>query len=119
MTFGRNLKCWSALSVFLAANATLGCSTWIAQGIQPATVVEQAQPSKLRVTKVDSSVIELKNPLVTADSLKGTVNGVPASVALSDVAYVSLRRSNKLPIILAVSLGTVGGFLILLAATWN
>jgi len=96
-----------------------GCARWEPQPLVPQAVIDRQHPERLRVTRTDSSLIELQRPRIENDSLKGLSQQRPASVPLGEVAYVSLRRNNSLPVILAVSLGLAVGAFVLVAATYN
>jgi hypothetical protein len=96
-----------------------GCARWVPQPLVPQAVIEQDHPGRLRVTRIDSSRVELREPRVERDSLKGMAGHETRSVPLTDVAYVSLRRQNDLPVILGVSLGLAVGLTVLLSATWD
>lgn len=113
--------CWRA-RVVLAAYAVAalgGCARWEPQPLVPQAVIDREHPQRLRVTRTDSSQVELQKPRVENDTLKGMAHRGPTSVPLSMVAYVSVRRGNRLPLILAVSLGVAAGVFILIGATYN
>ena len=47
----------------------------------------------MRLTRADNSEIVLQNPrIAVGDSLAGLHNGAPASVAISDVKRVAIRK---------------------------
>jgi hypothetical protein len=100
----------------LLLGACHGCTTWNEQGLTPAAVIESEHPLQLRVTRGDGTCIELLNPTVEGDSLRGTIRGIAASIPLADVASVSLPRRNDVPAIIGISLGLAAGLAIVLVA---
>jgi hypothetical protein len=104
------------LFAMLLLGACHGCTTWKEQGLMPAAVIEREHPLLLRVTRGDGTCIEMTNPAVEGDSLKGTIRGTRASMPLSDVAHVSLPRRNDFPAILGISFGIAAGLVIVLVA---
>lgn len=53
-------------------------------------VVAEKQPSRIRVTRLDSTHVVLSNPSVTGDTLVGERNGTRRAIPLSDVSSVAL-----------------------------
>jgi hypothetical protein len=104
------------LLAMLLLGACHGCTTWNEQGLMPAAVIAREHPLQLRVTRGDGTSVELLNPAVEGDSLKGTIRGTAASIPLADVAYVSLPRRNDFPAILGISFGVAAGLVIVIAA---
>jgi len=106
----------------LAAHALMllaGCGRWVPQPLVPQAVIEEDHPDRLRVTRIDSSRVELRQPRVESDSLKGMAGHETRSIPLAEVAYVSLHRQNDLPVILALSLGLAVGLTVALAASYD
>jgi len=94
------------LVVFLA-----GCTTWRPTTLSPAQVIEDEQPSSVRVTQTDGTSLVLSNPSIASDSIVSVVeervcqtsvvaggrfNCVDAqarmSIAVVEVASLELRR---------------------------
>jgi hypothetical protein len=96
--------------------ASLGaCHSWRAEGVAPSAVITEKKPSSVRITKTDSSRVEMYNPAISGDSLVGTTLGpggqshVPYAVPLSDVAYVSTGHTNYLPVVIIGAVLLVAG----------
>jgi hypothetical protein len=93
------------LGVFLA-----GCTTWRPTTVSPKQVIEEEQPSSVRVTQTDGTLLVLSNPSIVNDSIVtvveervcqtsvagGRFNCVEAQarmlIALDEVASLELRR---------------------------
>jgi len=106
----------------LAAHALVllgGCARWVPQPLVPQAVIEQNSPDRLRVTRIDSSRVELRQPRVEGDNLKGMAGYETRSIPLTEVAYVSLHQQNDLPVILGLSFGLAVGLTVLLAASYD
>jgi hypothetical protein len=108
--------CARILLATLLLGACHGCTTWKEQGLMPAAVIEREHPPRLRVTRGDGTCIEVLNPAVEGDSLRGTVRGTAASIPLADVASVSLPRRNDVPAIIGISFGIAAGLVIVIVA---
>jgi hypothetical protein len=96
-----------------------GCATWRQQWLTPQAVLRNEHPAVLRATLRDGSRVVLANPAIEHDSLAGISGGRRSVVALSDVAYVSLRYPDQARGTASIGLGVAAGLLALLAATWN
>lgn len=97
-----NGRAWVMLSLLLVGIASSSCATWRRQWISPALVVERDHPTVLRVTRVDGTRVELKQPTTVGDSLIGASANPSsrASVALHKIEYVEVRKSKSTPGIL-------------------
>ena len=71
------------LAVFLA-----GCTAWRPTTIAPPQVVEEEEPSRVRVTRWSGERVTMSNPQVRADSIIGD----EAGVALANVREMEVRR---------------------------
>lgn len=108
---------WCAVVATLAA----GCTTWRVQWVSPEMVVRRDQPKAVAVTLVDSSRVILDKPRIVADSILGDVDGAAESIALTQVAYVAVRRGDGAGTAGLVLLGSLAGLMGLaaaIAATW-
>ncbi len=112
---------WTIVRCVVVATLAAGCTSWRAQWISPETVIRRDQPKAVAVTRVDSSRIVLHAPRIVGDSLMGDVNGAVESVALTQVAYVAVRRGDGAGNAGLVLLGSLAGLVALaaaVAATW-
>lgn len=107
----------------LLLSGVLACTRWQLAEISPERVVTETQPSRIRVTRLDSTRVELIRPHVSGDSLIGSVtpSGPPVSIPLSAVANVSVIKVKPAPtiaLILAFS-GAVVGVIMAVALAKN
>ncbi len=106
-----------------------GCQSWHATTVNPRTLLPEEQPSYVRLTLTDGTIVTIKNPIVRNDSIVSAEAAEAAqlgglrseSVALGDVQSVEVERfSTAKTIGLAVvivggifgwarSVGTAGG----------
>ncbi len=84
----------------------VACSSWKTQEASPQQVLEDEQPNKVRVTLADGSRVVLKEPVVSGDTLTGSVDGEQRSIPLADVADVEVRKAEVVPTVALVVLGT-------------
>lgn len=79
------------LMVCLAA-CLAGCFKWPEQHVSPAAAIEEG-PQWVRITRHDSSELELYQASVDGDSLVGVLtNGKRAAVATTDVSSLRIRK---------------------------
>jgi hypothetical protein len=93
----------------LLLSSVLACTRWQLEEISPERVVSEKKPSRILVTRLDSTRVELIRPHVSRDSLIGsaTPSGPPVSIPLSAVANVSVIKVEPIPTI-ALVLGISG-----------
>ena len=80
------------LPVYLAS-----CTSWQVQTVSPEQVVTEDQPSKIRVTLTDSSELEMEQPRIVGDTLRGLVKGGAdgeRDVLLADIATVRVKKTD-------------------------
>ena len=118
------------------------CTAWHVQSASPAQVVQEEQPSQIRVTTTSDSVVILQGPRVSGDTLIGFVkrnfSGSAAvrlarmatapdtasalKIPLADISHVALHKTNAGKSVL-FGLGIVVGFVAVLSAlvvaTWS
>ena len=103
------------------ATLAAGCTTWRVQWISPETVIQRDQPSVVEVTRVDSSRVVVHAPHIVGDSLFGDVDGAVESVALTQIAYVAVRRGDgaaNSSLTLVGALAALLGLSAIVAASW-
>jgi hypothetical protein len=85
----------------LLLSSVIACTRWQPAEISPERFVTETQPSRIRVTRLDSTRVELIRPHVSGDSLIGSVtpSGPPVSIPLSAVANVSVIKVEPAPTI--------------------
>jgi hypothetical protein len=72
------------------------CTSWRVQELTPQQVIDRWHPASVRITTADSSEFVLDKPWIPVrDSLLGFRNGVPASVAVSDITAVALWQPDS------------------------
>jgi hypothetical protein len=107
------------LPALLFLLALPGCARWHPQGLTPQAVLEREQPAHVRVTRTDNSHVELNNPVIAGDSIRGSAPYGEMAIPLSQVTYLSLKQRDRVTAPVLVAVGLAGGLIALLAATWN
>jgi hypothetical protein len=91
-------------------------------GVSPEQLIATAHPNAVRVTRRDSSRIVLREPKIAAgDSLSGVHNGAPASIAVSDVTQVAIRKvsaGKTIGLILGMSVVVGGAIVAMTVGSW-
>ena len=100
------------------------CTSWQVQSVSPEQVVTEDQPSKIRVTLSDSSRVEMEQPRIVGDTLRGLVKGGPddslveRDVLLADIATVRINKYHTTKSVLfGVGIVVVGFFIAAVVAT--
>jgi len=76
------------------------CTSWQVQSVSPEQVVTEDQPSAIRVTLTDSSKLEMEQPRIVGDTLRGLVKGesndslVERDVLLVEIATVRIKKTD-------------------------
>ena len=100
------------------------CTAWHVQSASPAQVVQEEQPSRIRVTTTSDSVVILLEPGVSGDTLIGFVkrdfSGAPDTasalkIPLAGISHVALHKTNAGKSVL-LGLGIVVGLVVVLSA---
>ena len=103
---------WSVLVLALPLS---GCKSWrVETAVSPAEFVAKEHPERIQVRRTDKTTLELFNPSVVGDSLKGLPTELairPVTVPLSDVTSVATRHFSLGKSALLV-LAVVGGALV-------
>jgi hypothetical protein len=79
----------------LLALSLAGCYGWRVESTPAATYVAETKPERVQVIRTDRTKVELFNPAVAGDSLKGLPTELairPITVPLSEVKSVSTRH---------------------------
>jgi hypothetical protein len=84
-----------ALRTILLCVLAAGCANWHAQPLTPQQVISEMHPKRIRVTLTDSSVLELKHPVTSGDSIAGKINGTRTAVAADRIARTEVRVRNE------------------------
>ena len=112
------------LSCILIPAYLSSCTAWHVQSASPAQVVQEEQPSRIRVTTTSDSVVILQEPGVSGDTLVGFVkrnfSGAPDTasalkIPLTDISHVALHKTNAGKSVL-LGLGIVAGMIVVLGA---
>ena len=118
------------LSCILLPAYLSSCTSWHVQRASPEQVVEEEQPSQIRVTTTSDSVVIFQGPRVSGDTLigfgernfswDGSVYGAPDTasalkIPLADISHVALHKTNAGNSVL-LGLGIVVGMIVVSAA---
>jgi hypothetical protein len=85
------------------------CTTWKAT-MAPLPEVVAAHPDRIRVTRRDSGQIEVKRPVVAADTLRGTHRDRPVAIPVDEILRVEARGAS------GARYGILAGVLIVVAS---
>lgn len=88
-----------------------GCTRWKQPDIAPDQVLAK-RPQLVRVTRPDSTVLQLRHPWIAGDSLYGRAGADTTGLPLTDVAKLEIRATNVVGTVILV-----GGVTLLLAAS--
>jgi len=70
------------------------CHSWRIENVAPEQLISSKHPDKVRVRLADSSGVELQQPSIAGDSLRGYDKQGARAVALSDVHSIAARHAN-------------------------
>ena len=84
-----------ALRTILLCLLAAGCPRWHTQPLTPQQVVSEMHPKRIRVTLTDSSVLVLRHPVTSGDSIAGKINGMRTAVASDRIARTEVRVQNE------------------------
>jgi hypothetical protein len=97
-----------------------GCLThWQDQRLSPAAVIEQQHPVVVRVTRIDSSRVILREPRLADSVLVGLARDSTLSISVADVARVALRRPGASTPVRVGAAVAGAGLLIYVLAIWK
>ena len=68
--------------------------SWRTQPLAPERIVSEMHPKRVRVTLTDSSVLVLKQPVASGDSIVGMVSGMRTAVAPDRIVRTEVRVQN-------------------------
>ena len=96
----RRARRWRRILASLIAICGAACTSWNKVGPTPAGYLETHRPEKVRLTRLDSSRIDLRAPRLRGDSVLGIVGGGLAvtdtarqvAVPLHDVYFIEVRQ---------------------------
>jgi len=95
------------IAVLLLALHLGACVTWRPTTVAPRQVIEEEQPSRVRVTTLDGERLALRTPVLRGDSLTSGARGAAATtVAISDIRGIEVQQ---------ISAGRTFGLIVLLA----
>jgi hypothetical protein len=80
-----------AVRTILLCLLAAGCASWHTQPLTPQQVVSEMHPKRIRLTLTDSSVLVLKHPQISGDSIAGKINGTRRAVASDRIARTDVR----------------------------
>ena len=117
----RSVTVRRVLSSILLPVYLSSCTSWQVQPVSPEQVVTEDQPSKIRVTLTDSSELEMEQPRIVGDTLRGLVKGgaddslVERDVLLADIATVRVKKTDATKSVL-LGVGILAGVAVALVA---
>ena len=126
MSARRILSC-----ILLPAYLSSCVTNWEVQRASPEQVVEEEQPSQIRVTTTDHSEIVLDEPRVSGDTLiglerdlssYGSIYAAPDTasaleIPLADISHVALKKTDAEKSF-KLGVGVVGAAIVVLMVVW-
>ncbi len=88
----RSITVRRVLSSILLPAYLSSCKSWQVPPVRPEQVITEDQPSKVRITLSDSSTVEMEQPRIVGDTVRGTVKGPPPKDAQQGAKYVITER---------------------------
>ena len=88
----RTVRRSAATLLLTVCGASSACNSWQVRSVAPEQLLAEAPPSTIRLRLQDSTRLVLERPHLAADSVTGTSKGVPATVPLSEITEVAVRR---------------------------
>ena len=92
-----------------------GCTSWAVSDVSSAPQVI-ASHDKVRILKVDGTVLSLDNAVFRNDSIVGVSGGSPVAIATADVKRIAAKETDADRTAGMVLLGIVGGAVLLFTA---
>ncbi|MEP6687748.1 MAG: hypothetical protein ABJC36_05315 [Gemmatimonadales bacterium] len=84
--------CRSAVAFLFVVSASAACSSWHVQPLAPEQLLGERPPSAIRVKLQNSTRLVLERPHLAGDSVTGTSKGRPATLPLTGIAEIAVRR---------------------------
>ena len=128
----RSITFRRVLSSILLPAYLSSCTSWQVQPVSPQQVVEEQQPSQVRVTTTGQSEVVLDAPQVSGDNLLGlgdrnvswaaaayavSDTGSALEIPLADISHVAIKKTDATKSVL-LGLGIVAGAFVVLAAAF-
>ena len=95
----------------------MGCYTWRVESLTPEAVLAAGQPTEVRVTRTDGSMIVVRDPVLRADSLTGAISRhgtrEDARIPLADVHQIATRQfsaGKTIGLVVGLAAGIYGGY---------
>jgi hypothetical protein len=82
------------IGVIVLGTSLVACTSWRVQDMPPAELFQHKQPSRLQVSRADSSKVVIDHPRLAGDSLFGETRGNSIAIPLADVQGVAVRKGD-------------------------
>ena len=113
-----SLRRYRPMAVLLLALHVQACTAWQPSTVRPPQLIEEEEPSQVRITRTDGGRVTIQSPWVRADAIVGRgVRGSPRpweerSVVVSDIRQIETRRFSPGKTVGLFFLGAAIGFMI-------
>ncbi len=88
----RSITVRRVVSAILLPVYLSSCTSWQVPPVSPEQAITEDQPSKIQITLSDSSTVEMEQPRIVGDTVRGTVKGPPPKDAQQGAKYVITER---------------------------
>jgi hypothetical protein len=82
------------VGVIVLGTSLVGCTSWRVQDVPPGELFQHKAPSRLQVSRGDSSKVVIDHPQLVGDSLIGESHKKPVAVPLAEVQSVAVRKGD-------------------------
>ena len=114
-------RAWRDLCLVLGLFVLTGCTGWRTAQVSPVELLAPEPPSRIRITRVDESRVELHHPQLAGDTIvDGRVRrGTRTKVPVSEVASIAVRKWDPLKTAGLVLGTTAIGAVVAIGLVWD
>ena len=99
-------RCARRLVACVLLPSQLGaCMSWKTQEAAPPQLVNEEQPSRIRVTLRDGTQVVLTEPTISGDTLWGLNDGEQTGIPEQEIAEVALHKTDGTTTVIALGVG--------------
>jgi hypothetical protein len=102
------------------------CSRWEPTTVSPREVIEEQEPSAVRLTRTDGTRVEMKEPVIRSDSMQSeecqriqrpwrVECEAAGPIALGDIQSLDVRHTDAVASVAAIAVGALAFYAMMLA----